>query len=386
MRIVYCIPHLYNAGGMERVLCQKASWLAEKAGYEVHIVTTEVVPSGMAVCRFPLSEKVHVEELNIDFDADFGKPLPVKLVQHLRKQRRYRRLLASYLRQVKADHCVSLGGKETEWLAGVKTGCRKTVEMHFSLQQRALLIAAYHQGPLWRLLGRIRVRQLIREVRGVDRLVVLTEADRRAWEAAGCDHVSVIGNPCSISAPATASHARRQVAAVGRLHPQKGFDLLLEAWQQVAAHQPGWTLCIAGEGPERDRLEAQVEEAGLQESVSLPGAVDDISKLYAESALLVLSSRYEGYPLVLLEGMMCGLPCVATDCPEGPREIVQPDTGRLVAAGDTKALAEAIEYLISHPQLRQAMGAAAQRYAEEHFAPEPVMRQWTALFETTTRP
>ncbi len=380
MNIVYCIPHLYNAGGMERVLTQKANYLASLPEMHITIVTTEVTPAGKQVCYFPLDERVRVVELNIDFDADFHAPLLRKFVNHRRKQKHYRQALVQVLSETQADVCISLCGKEIAFIGELDVPCRKLAEIHFAMTQREQLLMQYHKGLFWRLLGKIRTRQLQRAVRKVEKLVVLTKADEQQWRKAGVTNTVCIPNPTPIMPDNSGKHDKKTVLAVGRLHPQKGYDLLLRAWAQVAAKHPDWKLQIVGEGDERQHLAALANELGIAQTVQMEGLSNDLTADYRSSGLFVLSSRYEGLPLALMEAMSCGCCCLAFDCPHGPRElIVNEQNGVLLPAEDITALAQAIDHYINHPELRKSLGEAACAHAKAHFALEPVMAQWLQI-------
>ena len=381
MRILYCIPHLYNSGGMERVLTQKVNWLAAHTEHEITILTTEPVPAGTPKCYFPLSEKVQVEELNIDFNADYTKPLLSKYYAHMRRMSAYKRALTKYIRTHKIDLCISLGGKEIAFLRHLP--CRTIAEMHFAMNQRKQLIEANHKSLFWSLLGAIRTRQLVQAVKPLERLVVLTEADKEAWEKAGCTNVTVIPNPCMLdNCQLSTIHSQfpKTVLAVGRLHEQKGFDLLLEAWQPIEKHYPEYTLRIVGEGPKRKELEAQIENLHLQH-VTLAGRAEDMAKEYAVASLFVLSSRYEGLPLALIEAMWCGTPCVAFDCPQGPAELLADGRGWLVPANDVEKLTQQIEYTLAHPDEATARAAKAQAFAQATYSEAAIMPQWEKVID-----
>jgi len=380
MRILYCIPHLYNSGGMERVLTQKVNWLAAHTEHEITILTTEPVPAGTPKCYFPLSEKVQVEELNIDFNADYTKPLLSKYYAHMRRMSAYKRALTKYIRTHKIDLCISLGGKEIAFLRHLP--CRTIAEMHFAMDQRKQLLMANHTGAFWSLLGAIRTRQLVRDVKPLERLVVLTEADKAAWEKAGCTNVTVIPNPCALNSRKSKVESRKTktVLAVGRLHEQKGFDLLLQSWQTLEKKYPEWTLRIVGEGPMRAELEAQIQAMGLQR-VYLAGKVDKMAEEYAEASLFVLSSRYEGLPLALIEAMWCGTPCVSFDCPHGPAELLADERGWLVPEGDIAALTRQLEYLLSHPEEAAERAQKAQTFAHTMYSEKNIMPLWQKLIE-----
>lgn len=380
MRILYCIPHLYNSGGMERVLTQKINWLATHTKHELTIITTELTPKGLNECYFPLNKRVKVVAFDIDFNADYNKPLWSKWMGHMRRLRAYEKALRKYVNENHIDLCISLCGKEVAFLR--KLPCRTMVEMHFAMDQRKQLLMANHTGAFWSLLGAIRTRQLVSDVKPLERLVVLTEADKAAWEKAGCTNVTVIPNPCALNSRKSKVESRKTktVLAVGRLHEQKGFDLLLRSWQPVEKHYPEWQLRIVGEGPKRAELETQIQAMGLQR-VYLAGKVDNMAEEYAEASLFVLSSRYEGLPLALIEAMWCGTPCVSFDCPHGPAELLADERGWLVPEGDIAALTRQLEYLLSHPEEAAERAQKAQTFAHTMYSEKNIMPLWQKLIE-----
>ena len=381
MNLLYCIPHLYNSGGMERVLTQKVNWLAAHTDYTITIVTTEPTPTGTPKCYFPLSEKVQVVELNIDFNADYTKPLLPKYCAHMRRMRAYKRALTEYIVQHGIELCISLGGKEIAFLRHLP--CRTIAEMHFAMDQRRQLIEANHKSLFWSLVGEGRTRQLVQAVKPLERLVVLTDADKAAWEKAGCTNVTVIPNPCSLDGQKVSikSAKSKTILAVGRLHEQKGFDLLLQAWKPIEKTYSDWSLRIVGEGPKRAELEAQIESQGLKRVV-LAGATNNVLDEYEAASIFVLSSRYEGLPLALIEAMWSGLPCIAFDCPQGPAELLAEDRGWLVPDGDIAELTAQIAYALSHPEEALKRAQKAQSFAQTTYSEAAIIPQWVQLIES----
>jgi glycosyltransferase involved in cell wall biosynthesis len=183
--------------------------------------------------------------------------------------------------------------------------------------------------------------------------------------------------PASLHQPR--ANAKRQLAAMGRLDYQKGFDLLIDAFARAAEGQPDWSLVILGEGPERRRLEEQIHSGGLESRVRLLGWVTDPNSVLSDCDAFVLSSRYEGFPNALLEAMSLGLPAIAVDCPSGPADIIRHEVdGLLVPLGDVPALAEAIRRLLSDAPLRNRLGTQAVQVVDR-FSSERYYARWEAV-------
>lgn len=174
------------------------------------------------------------------------------------------------------------------------------------------------------------------------------------------------------------------ILAMGRLVRQKGFDLLIHAMARVAARRTQWQLRVLGDGPERRALEALVADYHLQDRVALPGWVDHPQAEMARAGLFVLSSRYEGFPVGLLEAMACGLPVIAFDCQSGPAEIIRPEVdGVLVPDGDIATLATRIHELSMDPERRDELGRNA-RSVTDRFSMAKFYARWDAVLQRLT--
>lgn len=377
MKIVYCILDCSQPGGTERTLSVQANYFAGH-GHEVHIVTTETPAN--AVPAYDFSDKIRFHNLAIGYRDVDGGLSPSKLLGRLRRGRTHRARLTALLMELRADVVVTMFGHEMSFLYKIKDGSKKISEFHFSRDYRD--VESRSQGYSWAkrqftLLKEWRKRRFIRHY---DAFVILTRQDAAKWGA--LPNLHVIPNARTFTTDSPAQLENREVLAVGRYTYQKGFDLLLQAWAAVCREVSGWTLRIVGDGELRDELQQMVARLGVGDSVILARQSSDVQSLYRRAAIYVMSSRYEGLPMVLLEAQAAGLPIVSFACPCGPSDVVTDGRdGFLVPAGDTDALAARLLTLMRDPALRQRMGAAA--YADSaRFSTEAVMGQWERLFRS----
>lgn len=371
MKIVFCIAGTYNSGGMERVLANKANYLVRN-GYEVAIVTSD---QKNRLSYFAMDDAIHQYDLGIDYVDYEQAGLLRKTCMYFLKQKKHRKKITILLQQLQADVVISMFDHDASFLYKVKDGSKKVLEIHFSSFKRL----QYGRKGIWKLADKTRRMQDLRLARRYDRFVVLTEEDRAGW--GDVTNIAVIPNANSFKGTAVADLAARRAIAVGRYDYQKGFDELIKVWKGVSVRHPDWKLDIFGQGPLQQDLEALIEELGLADSVRLCAPVGDIEKEYIQSSMLLMTSRYEGLPMALLEAQVCGLPMVAYSCKCGPKDII--DDGRngfLLHQGDREQMMQRIVVLIENTDLRHRMGAEGRQMSLK-YTEETVMEFWMNLFK-----
>lgn len=236
---------------------------------------------------------------------------------------------------------------------------------------------AHDPGLMWRVLRRLTYRRASSIVMQTPGVVPW------ARSIAGRADVTVIPNPVTVAeASATPCARKPRIVGVGRLVAHKGFDILIDAFARIAAQHPDWELMILGDGPLLGELRGRVANADLGGRVTFAGNRTDVHQLVSESEIFVLSSRYEGFPNVLVEAMSLGCAVIASACPSGPTDIVSDGVdGILVPVEDVTALARELDRLITSPAER----AALQRNApsvRERYAADLVIDQWEQLIHT----
>ena len=373
MKLIYCIASVCNPGGMERVLLNKLRWWVQRGGYELMVVTTDQA-GRPPFYAFP--PQVRMVDLGIGYSADNGRNPAAKIASYFRKRRLHRRRLTKLLLQEKADIVVSLYPSESSFLPKIPDGSKKVLELHYCKFFRL----QYGRKGLLGWADRFRTWQDERIVRRFDKFVVLTQQDAGFWGA--LPNLCVIPN-AALAAPDVAHQCgTRRVIAVGRLDYQKGFDRLLAAWALLpGALRESWRLDIFGQGEWKEALKRQIEETGIQDSVRIHPPTPRIFAEYAASDFLVMSSHYEGFPMVMVEAMACGLPVVSFDFLCGPRDIIRPgENGLIVPEDDVPALAAAMQTLMADPAALARMSEAA-RTVSETYSETTIMSQWERLFD-----
>ena len=375
IKIVYCTPALYMAGGVERVLSLKANYFADVFGYDITIILTEGKDKPLF---YPLSEKIKVINLDVDFEELWTCSFIKKIVVYLKKQRIFKQRLTAELMRIRPDITVSLLRREINFINDIKDGSKKIGELHVN-RANYRNFEAGDTNVVKRLFAKYWMRNLVSHLKRLDRFVVLTEEDKASWTE--LSNVEVIPDPLAYDIDEVSPLTSKRVIAVGRYVYQKGFDLLLHAWAMIEKQHPDWELAVYGMG-NRSPYERIIDECHIDRTrCHLNGPTDDVKKEYLNSSLFVFSSRFEGFGMVLIEAMACGLPVVSFDCPCGPKDIVHHnEDGLLVPSGNTTSLADALRLVICDDSLRQKMAVMAAANVKR-FQLTGIARRWTILFE-----
>ena len=380
MNILYCVPALYNPGGMERILTEKVNYLANLEGYNLFVFTTD---QDNRPLYFKLDDRVTVHHSNLNFNQYFSCNFLEKYLGTKKLLRLYEQQLQAYIKKNSIDLIVSLGGKELEFLHRMKTNSAKICELHFSIDIRKQFILSRGTNPLFKLIGKYRAWEMIQQTKKLDQLVVLTKEDEEKLKLTH-QNVTQIYNFSPLAPTVKAPLNQKKIVAVGKLDPQKGFDLLIEACRFIK-NWDGWILEIYGQGPDEEQLRSKISFYELEKHIFLKGVTRKVEEVYHSASFYVLSSRFEGFPMVLLEAISFGLPIVSFDCATGPNEvIVNDDCGLLVEEGNTKKLGEAMQRMICSHEEREGKSERAFQKSK-HFSKAEIMKQWLELFQKLTQ-
>lgn len=378
LKIVYCTPALYMAGGVERVLTLKANYFAEHFGYDITIILTEGKEKPLF---YPLSDKIKVINLDINFEELWTCSFVKKAFVYLKKQRIFKKKLTNELMRIRPDITISLLRREINFINEIKDGSKKIGELHVN-RANYRNFEARDSNAIKNIFAKYWMRNLVSHLKRLDRFVVLTEEDKASWTE--LDNVEVIPDPLAFDIDKASPLTNKRVIAVGRYVYQKGFDLLLQAWAKVEKRHNDWELAIYGMG-DRTPYEQIIEKMHIDRNrCHLNGPTDNIKQEYLNSSLFVFSSRFEGFGMVLIEAMACGLPVISFDCPCGPKDIVRyQEDGLLVPSGDVAELSDAIHQLLSDDALRHEMAKKAIVNVRRFQLPE-IAERWKNLYDTTS--
>ncbi len=376
MRIAFLLTWAYGMGGLVRTTVNTANHFAE-LGHDVELISFY---RHQDQPFFPIHPDVTVTPLlDIRKSATFGRLETWERARPSRLTPRSEPFYDSVT--LRGDHMVAraLRGLDADVLISTRPAWNIAAAMW--APKGTVLIGQDHLN-FTKHKRELRA-QMKRWYPRLDAMVTLTEADRSDYQQLLKDaptRVLAIGNAVSGGEHPRTAQSEPVVVTAGRFTHQKRYDHLVRAFAQVVEQRPDWTLRLFGDGPHLKRLRELVSELGMADNIAFMGRTSDTEGEFAKASVMAMSSRYEGFPMVILEAFACGLPVVSYDCPRGPGEMITSGTdGLLVDDGDVDALAGALLSLVNDPELRRTMSRNALATAERNSI-EVVGAQWEQLF------
>jgi glycosyltransferase involved in cell wall biosynthesis len=375
MKIAYYLPSLIAPGGLERVITFKANYFAS-LGYDVTIITSE--QSGKPD-SFEVSQKVKRIDLDVAFDYPYNQSLLMKLIKYPVRYYLFRKRFKRTLLASRPDITISTLRREMNFLPYMNDGSVKIGEFHVTRNSYGM----ESTNPLKKLINERWQKNFLKNMSAFSRIVLLTHEEQELWPE--LRNTVVIPNPI-LTRPGEQSDTKAKIViAAGRYAEQKGFDLLIKAWEVVFRKHPDWQLHIYGDGGLRESLQKQIDDAGMTKVCILKHNTPNIEQKYSASSIYALSSRFEGFGMVLIEAMSCGLPLVSFDCACGPKDIITPgEDGILVKCFNTEEMGEAINSLIEDDEKRKVMGENAYRNSSR-YKMENISKLWLNLFNSVLK-
>lgn len=355
MNLLYITNGINGSGGLERVLSVKASCLAEHYDYKVHILCLNDADKNPF---YKFSNKIDFYSVEVS-----GNPASYFL--------KYKTRIQKIISQIKPDIIsVCDDGLKGFFLPRmIHTDAKWVYERHVSKQ----IEDNENYGFLKKKIIRLKWKLMDYAGKRFDKFIVLTNGNTKEWK--GFNNLMVIPNPLSFYPKENAKLENKIVICVGRIMYQKGQDLLIQIWESLSGDFPGWELHLYGkENPDF------INTNQLPDNIKYFPPEKNIKSKYLESSVYAMSSRFEGFGMVLTEAMACGVPCVSFDCPYGPGDIIKDgEDGFLVDNGDLNNFEEKLKDLIQNREKRKQFGKAARENVKRYSVDE-VINKWNGLF------
>lgn len=377
MKIVYVTETLAPRGGTERILTEKANYLAEQYKYNVFIISCTQQQDQPNT--FPLSPSVKQIKLGIPYYSQYRYKYPKRLFIKLSLNKRLKKSVAEIVQQINPDILVGIGHYKADIICSINCHAKKIIECH-----EARFFTLLETGKNISIISRINTflfrSKYFRTIeKKADAIITLTEGDRKEWEKA--HFTRVIPNFSTMPISSISNCKQKRIIAVGRLEWEKGYERLIDIWEVVSIKFSDWYLDIYGEGSLYKELKAIIYNRGIKR-IQIHNETNNISKEYANSSIFVSTSYFEGFPLVLLEAMKHGVPCIAFDCPFGPASIINDsECGYLIENGNKSLYARKLCHLIENESLRNEFSHKAIKRIKD-FNADSIMRKWKELFES----
>ncbi|MBQ4801999.1 glycosyltransferase family 4 protein [Aquimarina sp. MMG015] len=366
MKLVYIVNRIDGPGGLERVLSIKASKLAEDYNYDIHIVTLNQETKDLF---YHFSPKISYHNVQAK-----GNPIS--------RMYRYAAGLRSVIKSLNPDIIAVCDDGLKGFFVPLILGkpCPMIYERHVS---RSVEIKKGKRSIIKRITTATKFGLMNFGGSYYNHFIVLTKGNLNEWSF---KNLKVIPNPLSFYPESKSTLENKKVLAVGKHSFQKGYDRLLKSWKQVVSKYPDWTLDIYGTISESEGLAVLAENLDITKTINFYPPVKNIAEKYEQASIYTMSSRFEGFGMVLTEAMAYGVPCISFDCPYGPSDIItDTENGLLIENGDVDAFAKGIITLIENEEKRKSMGLKAKE-AVKKYLPETIAEEWNQLFSNLMNP
>lgn len=375
MKIAYILPTLEVNGGAERIITEKANYLATHYNYDICIIC--VYQHDNSSNFYPLSQKVQQYNLKVPYFSQYKYKYPKRLLKKIQLNMLICKRLSMAVQKINPDILIGTSSFRADTVCKIPCNSAKLIECH---EPRELFTSnIYNKSIFSKLYSKIHESYYYHIIeKKADIIVNLTNEARDSWKNG--KRIEVIPNFSSMNVVHHTNCKSKRVIAVGRLSKEKGFERLLCIWKTVSDKYPDWQLDIFGEGSLKEEL-ANIINNNHIKNVALCGSTQNISKEYATSSICAVSSYYEGFSLVILEAMKHGVPCIAFDCQYGPRNIILNTINGYIIENENNTLySEKLCTLINNDTLREEFSKAAIKRSED-FNIDSIMHKWNTLFE-----
>lgn len=353
MKLLYITNGINGSGGLERVLSIKASYFAEKLGYEVTILSLNDAHLNPF---YDFSDKIKMVSIPVG-----GNPIQYILA--------YKKGIQQVIDQINPDIIsVCDDGLKGFFLPKlINTNAKWIYERHASIELNK------QKG----FLGKFQATIMKNLSKSFDAFVVLTPTNMKEWKG---NNIIAIPNPLSFKSNKINPLDQKNIIAVGSHSFNKGYDTLLKVWKNIETNYPDWTLNIYGK-IDCDQIYINQSKGLKLKNVVFHPPVANIKDKFEESSIMVLPSRSEGFGMVLIEAMECGVPCISFDCPSGPRDIItNGQDGFLIENQNHEVLEKTIIKLIDDVVLRKQLGKKAKQNVFGYNI-ENIANQWNHIFK-----
>lgn len=376
MKIAYVYSTMAHTGGTERMLTEKANYLADYYGYDVTIISCFQRPNEEN--HFKISMNVKQINLGIPYFLQYKYKYPKRLWVKWRLNRLLRNKINETTKQIAPNILIGVSRFKAHYISSSKCKAKKIIECH-EVRYNTLYDEGVNRSFLSRVFMKIYGFIYFRDIeRHADAVITLTEEDKLLWKRA--KHIEVIPNFSTMAVSQYSNCSSKRVIAVGRLAWEKGFGRLVQIWSIVSSKHPDWRIDFYGEGSMYNTL-ITLTKIYKAKNVYFNSFTSNISQEYATSSICAVTSYFESFSLTILEAMKHGVPCVAFDCPFGPRNIINDSyNGFLVDNGDIKVFADRLCRLIENDELRRQFSKVAIERANT-FGVEIIMDKYKLLYE-----